>query len=59
MLEFIAVIVFVLTLLLLVIVIKKAIDDSKATAKLDELIQEIRLLRKEIKDNKHIIDKRM
>ncbi|MGN7765056.1 hypothetical protein [Paenibacillus helianthi] len=46
-------------LVVLLIVIRKAVDGSRTSDKLDILIDEIRLLRKEIRENKHIIDKRM
>ncbi|WP_178382805.1 hypothetical protein [Paenibacillus sp. P46E] len=46
-------------LVALLIVIRKAVDGSRTSDKLDILIDEIRLLRKEIRENKHIIDKRM
>lgn len=59
MFVYIAVIIWFLTLLVFMLIIRKAIDGSRATAQLYELIQEVRLLRKEIKDNKHIIDKRL
>ena len=51
-------IVLVISLLVLVFIIRSAIDGSKTSRKLDILIDEIRMLRKEIKNNKHIIDKR-
>jgi hypothetical protein len=59
MMTFLAVILGLLSLLVFMLIIRKAIDDSKTSQKLDVLIQEIRLLRKEIKENKHIIDKRL
>ncbi|AIQ58100.1 hypothetical protein [Paenibacillus borealis] len=59
MMIFLVLIIWFLSLLVFMLIIRKAIDGSRATYKLDELIQEIRLLRKEIKDNKHIIDKRL
>ncbi|AIQ17737.1 hypothetical protein NST99_13410 [Paenibacillus sp. FSL L8-0470] len=59
MMTFLAVILGLLSLLVFMLIIRKAIDDSKTSHKLDILIQEIRLLRKEIKENKHIIDKRL
>ena len=51
-------IVLVISLLVLVFIIRSAIDGSKTSRKLDILIDEIRMLRNEIKNNKHIIDKR-
>ncbi|MEK4064382.1 MULTISPECIES: hypothetical protein [Paenibacillus] len=59
MMTFLAVILGLVSLLVFMLIIRKAIDDSKTSHKLDILIQEIRLLRKEIKENKHIIDKRL
>lgn len=59
MMTFLAVILGLFSLLVFMLIIRKAIDDSKTSHKLDILIQEIRLLRKEIKENKHIIDKRL
>lgn len=50
---------WILSLFVFVLVIRNAIDGSKSSAKLDILIQEIRMLRKEIKENKHIIDKKV
>lgn len=49
----------VICLLVFVFVIRNAIDGSETSRKLDLLIDEIRMLRKEIKDNKHIIDKKI
>jgi hypothetical protein len=49
---------WVLSLLVLSLIIRSAIDGSKTSRKMDILIDEVRMLRKEIKDNKHIIDKR-
>ncbi|WP_379153408.1 hypothetical protein [Paenibacillus sp. sgz5001063] len=46
-------------LVVLMIVIRKAVDGSRTSDKLDILIEEIRLLRRDIRENKHIIDKRM
>lgn len=48
-----------IAVIIAVTIIRKAIDSSKSSHKLDILIGEIRLLRKEIKDSKHIIDKRL
>ncbi|WP_239614592.1 hypothetical protein [Cohnella mopanensis] len=44
---------------ILILVIKNAIDTSNTSKKLDVLIDEMRLLRKEIRENKHIIDKKV
>jgi len=55
-----SIIIFVLFFLLLSVVIRGAIDNSKLTQKMDLLIAEIKELRKEVQeDKKHIIDKRV
>ncbi|WEK56036.1 MAG: hypothetical protein P0Y55_08300 [Candidatus Cohnella colombiensis] len=41
-----------------ILVIRNAIDGSNTSKKLDVLVAEIRELRNDIKNNKHIIDKR-
>jgi hypothetical protein len=53
------IIIFVVFILILPVVIRGAIDSSKLPKQLDTLIDEIRMLRKEIKQNKHIIDKQV
>lgn len=54
------IILFVLFFLILSLVVRGAIDNSKMTQKMDLLIAEIRELRKEVQeDKKHIIDKRV
>lgn len=53
------IIIFVIFILLLPVVIRGAIDTSKLPKQLDTLIDEIRMLRKEIEENKHIIDKKV
>lgn len=53
------IILFVLFFLVLSLVIRGAIDNSNVVKKMDVLIDEIRTLRKEVKENKHIIDKRL
>lgn len=53
------IVVWVLTLLLLGPIIRGAIDSSKMSKKLDALAAEVHQLRKEIKENKHIIDKKV
>ncbi|MNG41182.1 hypothetical protein D3C84_1302000 [compost metagenome] len=55
----IALVLWVIGLVVLMLVIRKAVDGSQTSDKLDILIEEIRLLRKEIRESKHIIDKRM
>jgi hypothetical protein len=42
-----------------ILIIRSAIDGSNTSKKMDVLIDEIRMLRKEIKNNKHIIDKKV
>jgi len=44
---------------ILLFIIRSAIDGSDTSKKLDLLIDEVRMLRKEIKDNKPIIDKKI
>lgn len=58
---FIFVIIFiVLFFLILSLVVRGAIDNSKMSQNMDLLIAEIRELRKEVQeDKKHIIDKRV
>lgn len=54
------IILFVLFFLILSLVVRGAIDNSKMTQNMDLLIAEIRELRKEVQeDKKHIIDKRV
>ncbi len=55
----IALVLWFIGLVVLMLVIRKAVDGSQTSDKLDVLIEEIRLLRKEIRESKHIIDKRM
>lgn len=55
----IIVIMFVVSTLVLSVVIRGAIDSSKLPKQLDTLIDELRMLRKEIKENKHIVDKKV
>jgi hypothetical protein len=42
-----------------ILIIRSAIDGSNTSKKMDVLIDEIRMLRIEIKNNKHIIDKKV
>lgn len=58
---FVVVIIFiVLFFLILSLVVRGAIDNSKMSQKMDLLMAEIRELRKEVQeDKKHIIDKRV
>ncbi|MEK5395202.1 hypothetical protein [Paenibacillus sp. FSL K6-2859] len=42
-----------------ILIIRSAIDRSNTAKKMDVLIDEIRMLRIEIKNNKHIIDKKV
>ncbi|WP_138751689.1 hypothetical protein [Paenibacillus sinopodophylli] len=55
----IAVIFLVVFMLLLSVVIRGAIDSSKLTKQMEMLNDEMRLLRKEIHQSKHIVDKRV
>ncbi|RIX49933.1 hypothetical protein D3P08_21940 [Paenibacillus nanensis] len=54
-----AIVIWVLTLLLLGLIIRGAIDSSNMSKKVDALAAEVRQLRKVIKENKHIIDKKV
>jgi TM2 domain-containing membrane protein YozV len=53
------IITWIISLLIFVLVIRYAIDSSQTSKKLDDLIDEIRMLRKDIKKQSHIIDKRI
>lgn len=53
------IIILVISMLLLSVVIRGAIDSSKLTKQMETLNSEIQMLRKEISENKHIIDKRV
>ncbi|CAM4285383.1 hypothetical protein FHS16_002273 [Paenibacillus endophyticus] len=55
----IAIIFLVVSMLLLSVVIRGAIDSSKLTKQMVELNEEMRLLRKDIQNSKHIVDKRV
>ncbi|RCW50026.1 hypothetical protein [Paenibacillus prosopidis] len=55
----IIIIMFVVSTLVISVVIRGAIDSSKLPKQLDMLTDEIRMLRKEIKENKHIVDKKV
>jgi hypothetical protein len=55
---FLVLFLWILSLLVFILIIRSAIDGSKISGKMDVFIDEVRMLRKEIKDNKHIIDKR-
>ena len=56
---------FIVVVAILISVIKYAIDSSKTSEKLDLLLDEIRMLRRELKNqdqdnrNEHMIDKRL
>ncbi|MGO4543766.1 hypothetical protein AB4Z29_03140 [Paenibacillus sp. 2TAB23] len=55
----IAIIFLIVSMLLLSVVIRGAIDSSKLTKQMVELNEELRLLRKDIQNSKHIVDKRV
>lgn len=55
----IGIVMWVVTLLLLGPIIRGAIDSSRTSKKLDDLVVEVHKLRREIKENKHIIDKKV
>jgi hypothetical protein len=60
---FMSLFLWLVGLLILIVIIRYAIDSSKTSTKFDELLDEVRMLRKEIKDQdnkrKHIIDERI
>lgn len=56
---FIGLIVWVVSFFLLFVVIRKAMDSSRTSRRVVLLVKEIRMLRKELRDQKHIIDKRL
>lgn len=51
-----AIILWVITLLVLGAVIRGAIDTSRTSNKLDELIVEVQMLKREIRESKLMID---
>jgi hypothetical protein len=56
---FFGVIGLIISALIFIFLIRTAVDSSDTSRKLDILIQEIRLLKGEIKESKHIIDKKV
>ncbi|MBX4148752.1 MULTISPECIES: hypothetical protein [Paenibacillus] len=60
--EFVVIFMTVLSIIVAIIVIRYAINSSKIIIRMDAMIQEMRMLRKdvnELKENKHIVDKRV
>lgn len=60
--EFVVIFMTVLSIIVAIIVIRYAINTSKIIIRMDAMIQEMRMLRKdvnELKENKHIVDKRV
>lgn len=60
--EFVVIFMTVLSIIVAIIVIRYAINSSKIVIRMDAMIQEMRMLRKdvnELKENKHIVDKRV
>ncbi|MFS0727675.1 hypothetical protein [Paenibacillus sp. 1P07SE] len=61
--ELIGIAIWIISLVVLIAVIRTAIDGSRMSRRLDVLIDEVRMLRKELKaeknDDKHIINKRV
>ncbi|MCT1400399.1 hypothetical protein M4D81_15315 [Paenibacillus sp. p3-SID867] len=60
--EFVVIFMTVLSIFVAIIVIRYAINSSKIIIRMDAMIQEMRMLRKdvnELKENKHIVDKRV
>jgi hypothetical protein len=58
LLVLLGIVVWLVSLSFIIYIIRSALDGSKSSKKLDTLIDEIRMLRREIRENKHIIDKR-
>lgn len=59
--EFVGIFMAVLSIVVAIIVIRYAINSSKIIIRMDAMLQEMRMLRKdvnELKENKHIVDKR-
>lgn len=59
---FVGIFMTVLSIIVAIIVIRYAINSSKIIIRMDAMIQEMRMLRKdvnELKENKHIVDKRV
>lgn len=60
--EFVVIFMTALSIIVAIIVIRYAINSSKIIIRMDAMIQEMRMLRKdvnELKENKHIVDKRV
>ncbi|WP_339273241.1 hypothetical protein NYE54_16370 [Paenibacillus sp. FSL K6-1330] len=60
--EFVGIFMTVLSIIVAIIVIRYAINSSKIIIRMDAMIQEMRMLRKDIKElkgNKHIVNKRL
>lgn len=56
---FFTIIIMVVFLFLLSFIIRDSINSSKLTKQVEMLNTEIQMLREEIKENKHIVDKRV
>ena len=61
--ELIGIAIWIFSLIMFIVVIRTAIDGSRMSKSMDVLIDEVRMLRKELKaqknDDKHIINKRV
>ncbi|KOP68047.1 hypothetical protein AMS62_24415 [Bacillus sp. FJAT-18019] len=60
--EIIGLFMAVFSIIAAIIVIRYAINSSKVIIRMDAMLQEMRLLRKdmkELKENKHIVDKKV
>lgn len=60
--EFIGIGFLLVGVIVLVLAVRYAIDTSKMITRMDAMLHEMRLLRKdirELKDNKHIVDKKV
>jgi hypothetical protein len=60
--EFLAVLMLlwtVIIVLILVAIMRYAVDSSRTSRKIDQLIDEVRTLRREMKQQSHVIDKKV
>jgi hypothetical protein len=59
LLVLLGIVVWMISLSIIIFIIRSALDGSRTSKKLDTLIDEISMLRREIRENKHIIDKKV
>ncbi|AYB44523.1 hypothetical protein H0178_41285 [Cytobacillus firmus] len=60
--DLVEIFMIVISIVVSIIVIRYAINSSKIIIRMDAMLQEMRMLRKdmnELKENKHIVDKRV